>query len=417
MAFVVGVAALERWPVTFLPVDEQLEILRDGIVDLVDENDLRKRLSDSKANNRPLRVKLGIDPSSPDIHIGHAVVLRKLAQFQRLGHLPIVLWGTSTAMVGDPTGRNKTRPPLTREQVDSNKQTYREQIAAVLDTSRVEERENGEWFDRMSFMDCVQLAGRYTVARILERDDFQKRFSQSQPISVHEFLYPLLQGWDSVELKADVELGGTDQLFNLLVGRELQKQTGQAPQVCITLPLLEGIDGSQKMSKSLGNYVGVREAASSQFQKLMKVPNALLEKYLTLTTDVPIARRKELLQSPLDAKFALSHAVVANYHGEAAAVSARAEYDRMHQQGGLPDVVPEFTASADQLKDGKLWLPAALALSGLCASNSDGRRLVDGGGVRVDGNVQKDSKHALPSGSYLLQVGKQKAARVHVPGA
>ena len=402
---------------TFLPVDEQLEILRDGIVDLVDENDLRKRLSDSKANNRPLRVKLGIDPSSPDIHIGHAVVLRKLAQFQRLGHLPIVLWGTSTAMVGDPTGRNKTRPPLTREQVDSNKQTYREQIAAVFDTSRVEERENGEWFDRMSFMDCVQLAGRYTVARILERDDFQKRFSQSQPISVHEFLYPLLQGWDSVELKADVELGGTDQLFNLLVGRELQKQTGQAPQVCITLPLLEGIDGSQKMSKSLGNYVGVREAASSQFQKLMKVPNALLEKYLTLTTDVPIARRKELLQSPLDAKFALSHAVVANYHGEAAAVSARAEYDRMHQQGGLPDVVPEFTASADQLKDGKLWLPAALALSGLCASNSDGRRLVEGGGVRVDGNVQKDSKHALPSGSYLLQVGKQKAARVHVPGA
>jgi len=414
---VVGVAALERWPVTFLPVDEQLEILRDGIVDLVDENDLRKRLSDSKANNRPLRVKLGIDPSSPDIHIGHAVVLRKLAQFQRLGHLPIVLWGTSTAMVGDPTGRNKTRPPLTREQVDSNKQTYREQIAAVLDTSRVEERENGEWFDRMSFMDCVQLAGRYTVARILERDDFQKRFSQSQPISVHEFLYPLLQGWDSVELKADVELGGTDQLFNLLVGRELQKQTGQAPQVCITLPLLEGIDGSQKMSKSLGNYVGVREAASSQFQKLMKVPNALLEKYLTLTTDMPIARRKELLQSPLDAKFALSHAVVANYHGEAAAVSARAEYDRMHQQGGLPDVVPEFTASSDQLKDGKLWLPAALALSGLCASNSDGRRLVEGGGVRVDGNVQKDSKHALPSGSYLLQVGKQKAARVHVPGA
>ena len=417
MAFVVGVAALERCPVTFLPVDEQLEILRDGIVDLVDENDLRKRLSDSKANNRPLRVKLGIDPSSPDIHIGHAVVLRKLAQFQRLGHLPIVLWGTSTAMVGDPTGRNKTRPPLTREQVDSNKQTYREQIAAVLDTSRVEERENGEWFDRMSFMDCVQLAGRYTVARILERDDFQKRFSQSQPISVHEFLYPLLQGWDSVELKADVELGGTDQLFNLLVGRELQKQTGQAPQVCITLPLLEGIDGSQKMSKSLGNYVGVREPASAQFQKLMRVPNANLGKYLTLTTDIGKDRREELLKSPLDAKFALAHAVVATYHGEDAAVAARAEYDRMHQQGGLPDVVPEFTAVQEQLKDGKLWLPAALALSGLCASNSDGRRLVEGGGVRIDGNVVKDSKHALPHGSYLLQVGKQKAARVHVPGA
>ena len=400
---------------TFLPVEEQLAVLRDGIVDLVDENDLRQRLADSKSQNRPLRVKLGIDPSSPDIHIGHAVVLRKLAQFQRLGHLPIVLWGTSTAMVGDPTGRNKTRPPLTREQVDANKQTYREQISAVLDTSRVEERENGEWFDRMSFMDCVTLAGRYTVARILERDDFQKRFSQSQPISVHEFLYPLLQGWDSVELRADVELGGTDQLFNLLVGRELQKQKGQQPQICMTLPLLEGIDGSQKMSKSLGNYVGVREAASSQFQKLMKVPNALLEKYLTLTTDVAPSRRKELLQSPLDAKFALAQAVVATYHGESAAAVARAEYDRMHQQGGLPDVVPEHTATKEQLKDGKLWLPAALALSGLCASNSDGRRLVEGGGVRVDGNVVKDGKHALPQGSYLLQVGKQKAARVHVP--
>ena len=402
---------------TFLPVEQQLEILRDGIVDLVDENELRQRLADSKSQNRPLRVKLGIDPSSPDIHIGHAVVLRKLAQFQKLGHLPIVLWGTSTAMVGDPTGRNKTRPPLTREQVDENKQTYRAQISALLDMGRIEERENGSWFDRMSFMDCVTLAGRYTVARILERDDFQKRFSQNQPISVHEFLYPLLQGWDSVELHADVELGGTDQLFNLLVGRELQKQKGQTPQICMTLPLLEGIDGSQKMSKSLGNYVGVREPASAQFQKLMRVPNANLGKYLTLTTDIGKDRREELLKSPLDAKFALAHAVVATYHGEDAAVAARAEYDRMHQQGGLPDVVPEFTAVQEQLKDGKLWLPAALALSGLCASNSDGRRLVEGGGVRIDGNVVKDSKHALPHGSYLLQVGKQKAARVHVPGA
>ena len=402
---------------TFLPVEQQLEILRDGIVDLVDENELRQRLADSKSQNRPLRVKLGIDPSSPDIHIGHAVVLRKLAQFQKLGHLPIVLWGTSTAMVGDPTGRNKTRPPLTREQVDENKQTYRAQISALLDMGRIEERENGSWFDRMSFMDCVTLAGRYTVARILERDDFQKRFSQNQPISVHEFLYPLLQGWDSVELHADVELGGTDQLFNLLVGRELQKQKGQTPQICMTLPLLEGIDGTQKMSKSLGNYVGVREPASAQFQKLMRVPNANLGKYLTLTTDIGKDRREELLKSPLDAKFALAHAVVATYHGEAAAVAARAEYDRMHQQGGLPDVVPEFTAVQEQLKDGKLWLPAALALSGLCASNSDGRRLVEGGGVRIDGNVVKDGKHALPHGSYLLQVGKQKAARVHGPGA
>ncbi|MEQ1630889.1 MAG: tyrosine--tRNA ligase [Planctomycetota bacterium] len=400
---------------TFLPVEEQLALLRTGLVDLVDEADLRKRLTESRDQNRPLRVKLGIDPSSPDIHLGHTVVLRKLAQFQKLGHLPIVLWGTSTAMVGDPTGRNKTRPPLTREQVEQNKQTYREQISSVLDMTRIEERENGSWFDRMTFMDCVTLASRYTVARILERDDFQKRFSQSQPISIHEFLYPLLQGWDSVELRADVELGGTDQLFNLLVGRELQKQTGQAPQVCITLPLLEGTDGTQKMSKSLGNYVGVREAPSMQFQKLMKVPNALLDKYLMLVTDVDATRRSELGKNPLEAKFALAHQVVATYHGEDAARACRAEYDRMHREGGLPDQVQEFPADPLQLKDGSLWLPAALALTGLCSSNSDGRRQVEGGGVRVDGNVQKDSKATLPKGRYLLQVGKSKAAYVIVP--
>ncbi len=400
---------------TFPPVEEQLALLRDGIVDLVDEADLQKRLTESCAQKRPLRVKLGIDPSSPDIHLGHTVVLRKLAQFQQLGHLPIVLWGTSTAMVGDPTGRNKTRPPLTREQVEQNKQTYREQVASVLDMNRVEERENGSWFDRMSFMDCVTLASRYTVARILERDDFQKRFAASQPISVHEFLYPLLQGWDSVELRADVELGGTDQLFNLLVGRELQKQTGQLPQICMTLPLLEGTDGSQKMSKSLGNYVGVREAPSLQFQKLMKVPNTLLGKYLMLVTDVLPARREELLHNQLEAKFALAHAVVATYHGDEAAVACRAEYDRMHQQGGLPDHVPEFVADAAQLKDGSLWLPAALALAGLCSSNSDGRRQIEGGGVRVDGAVVKDAKLTLAAGRYLLQVGKNKAARVVVP--
>jgi len=401
--------------VTLPPVEEQLSVLQRGVVDLVDEDSLRQLLLRSRKENRPLRVKLGIDPSSPDIHLGHTVVLRKLRDFQRLGHRVIVLWGTATAMVGDPTGRNKTRPPLSRQQVDANKQTYRDQIAAVLDIGGVEERENGEWFDRMSFMDCVALAGLYTVARVLERDDFQKRFAGNQPISVHEFLYPLLQGWDSVELRADVELGGTDQLFNLLVGRELQKQCGQAPQVCLTTPLLEGLDGGQKMSKSWDNYVGIQEPPGTQFQKLMRLPNDLLEKYFTLLTDVEPARIRDLLANPLEAKFALCAAIVSGFHGSEAAARARAEFDRMHQKGGLPDQVPDVQIEAAALRDGRLWLPAALQLAGLCGSNSEGRRLVQGGGVRVEGAVVKDPNAALSPGAHLLQVGKNKAARVVVP--
>ena len=401
---------------SFLPVPEQLAVLQRGAVDFVHSDELRARLEESRAAGRPLRVKLGIDPSSPDIHLGHTVVLRKLRDFQRLGHTAIVLWGTATAMVGDPTGRNKTRPALTREQVEANKQTYRAQVGAVLDVAAVEERENGEWFHRQTFMDCVALASRYTVARLLERDDFQRRHRDNQPISLQEFLYPLLQGWDSVELRADVELGGTDQLFNLMVGRELQKQCGQRPQVCLTTPLLEGLDGSQKMSKSLGNYVGVREAPGEMLQKLMRLPNELLAKYFTLLTDVPAARAAALLQEPLEAKFELGRLIVEGYHGAAAAQAARAEFDRMHQRGGLPDAVPEFAADPAALREGRLWLPAALALCGLAASNSDGKRLVQGGGVRVDGEVCKDANAALAAGAHLLQVGRNKAARVLVPG-
>ncbi len=400
----------------FLPAHEQLAILERGVVDLVDRDDLLRRLEQSRAAARPLRVKFGIDPSSPDIHLGHTVPLRKLRDFQRLGHQVIVLWGTATAMVGDPTGRNRTRPALTREQVEANKQTYRAQVGAVLDLGHIEERENGAWFHHQSFMDCVALASRYTVARMLERDDFTKRWKAGQSISLHEFLYPLLQGWDSVELRCDVEIGGSDQLFNLLVGRDLQGQTGQTPQVCLTMPLLEGLDGSQKMSKSLGNYVGVAEPASVQFGKLMKVPNELLRKYFVLLTDVPTERIEALLANPLEAKFALAEAIVAGYHGSSAAGAARAEYDRVHREGGVPDDVPEFAAASGDLKDGRLWLPAALRLAGLAASTSDGRRLVQGGGVRIDGEVQREVQFALGPGSYLLQVGKAKAARVVVPG-
>ena len=401
----------------FPPVDEQLAVIRRGVVDLVDEQDLKTRLEKSRASGTPLRVKFGIDPSSPDIHLGHTVPLRKLRDFQRLGHTVIVLWGTATAMVGDPTGRNKTRPALTREQVEANKQTYRAQIGAVLDVDQLEERENGEWFLGQSFMDCVGLASRYTVARMLERDDFTKRYKGGLPISVHEFLYPLLQGWDSVELKADVEIGGTDQLFNLLVGRDLQGQEDQAAQVCLTMPLLEGLDGIQKMSKSLDNYVGVAESASKQFGKLMRVPNDLLEKYFTLLTDVPKDDIDALLAKPLDAKFALAGAVVAGYHGDAAAETARAEYDRIHREGGLPDDLPEWRPDADtrRTEAGGVQLPTGLAASKLCASSSEARRLIQGRGVRVNGEVVADVKAEFGPGDYVVQVGKSRAARWIIP--
>lgn len=401
---------------SFQPAEHQLSILERGVIDLVDRADLLARLDRSRAESRPLRVKFGIDPSSPDIHLGHTVPLRKLRDFQRLGHTVIVLWGTATAMIGDPSGKNKTRPPLSREDVEANKQTYRDQIGAVLDVERIEERENGEWFHERSFMDCVTLASRYTVARMLERDDFQKRMQEQKPIAVHEFLYPLLQGWDSVELRCDVEIGGSDQLFNLLVGRDLQGQAGQPAQICMTMPIIEGLDGTQKMSKSLGNYIGINETSSEQFGKVMRVPNGLIEKYFTLLTDVAAERTKELLDNALEAKFALAEAIVTDYHGAAAAKAARSEYDRVHKEGGLPDDLPEFAIDASAMKDGAIWLAAALAAAKLCASNSEGRRLIQGGGVRVDGAVVRDDKHGLVPGNYVLQVGKRKAAAVVVPG-
>lgn len=397
----------------FLPVAEQLAILERGVVDLVDRADLTKRLEQSRADGKPLRVKFGIDPSSPDIHLGHTVPLRKLRDFQRLGHRVIVLWGTATAMVGDPSGRNKTRPALTRDQVEANKRTYRDQVGAVLDIANVEERENGEWFHTRTFMDCIQLASRYTVARMLERDDFQKRHREQQPIAVHEFLYPLLQGWDSVELRCDVEIGGSDQLFNLLVGRDLQGQAGQTPQICMTLPLLEGLDGAQKMSKSLGNYIGVTEPASVQFAKLMRVPNTLLGKYFLLLTDAAPAAVEPLLANPLQAKFELARAVVAGFHGDAAAAAARAEYDRVHRDGGVPDQLPEWRPGADvrRTAEGRIQLPTGIAASGLAASTSEARRLVEGGGVRIDGAVVADVKASYGPGTYVVQVGKARAAR------
>jgi len=399
----------------FPPVAEQLQILRRGCVDLVAEADLERKLSRSREEGKPLRVKLGIDPSSPDIHVGHTVPLRKLRDFQRLGHTAIVLWGTTTAMVGDPTGRDKTRPTLTREEVEFNKQTYRAQISAVIDVDAIEERENGEWFDGMSLLDTVKLCGRYTVARVLERDSFANRYKAGEPISMHELLYPLLQGWDSVELRADVELGGTDQLFNLMVGRTLQEQEGQEPQVCMTTPLLEGLDGERKMSKSLGNAIGVLDTATDMFGKTMSIPDTLMEKYFTLLTNVSEDRVRELLAGhPRTAKVALAQAVVASYHGEAAGDAALAEFERVFKEGALPDDVPEVAIAADQLRDGGILVAAALVHCGFCKSNGEGRRLIGGGGVRVDDAVIGDTNAVLTPGRYVIRSGKRKAASVTI---
>ncbi len=401
---------------TFPPIEEQLRVIRRGVADLVDEKELTKRLEESMASGKPLRVKLGIDPSSPDIHLGHTVVLRKLRDFQRLGHTPIVLWGTSTAMLGDPTGKNKTRPTLTREQVRENQRTYIEQVGSVLDIDSAEQRENGEWFEKMSFMDCVKLTAGYTVARILERDSFEKRYKAGEPISVHEMVYPLMQGHDSVELEADVELGGTDQLFNLMVGRELQRREGQKPQICITMPILVGLDGTEKMSKSLGNYIGVRDEARDMFGKCMSVPDELMRNYFTLATDATDERIEELLVGhPRTAKVELARMVTAGYHGDEAAANAVAEFDRMFKQGGLPDEIEVVEISADKLRDGAITVAAALAESGICKSNSEGRRLVTGGGVKLDGESVKDPVQLLTAGEYLLQSGKRKFAKVRVP--
>jgi tyrosyl-tRNA synthetase len=397
-------------------IEEQIRIIKRGVVDLIGEDELVERLKVCEQEGRPLRVKLGIDPSSPDIHVGHTVPLRKLRDFQRLGHQVIVLWGTSTAMVGDPTGKNKTRPQLTREQVDANKQTYKDQVGMVLDIAAAEERENSEWFDKMSFMDAVTLSASFTVAQILERDSFINRYKDGLPISVHEFLYPMMQGWDSVELAADVEIGGNDQLFNLMVGRELQRQRGQQPQICLTLPIIEGLDGVQKMSKSLGNYIGVTESPTDMFGKCMSIPDQLMEKYFTHLTDVSESDIPGLLaQHPRDSKVALARCIVAEYHSEEAAAAAVAEFDRMFKEGGLPDEIPEIAIAADRLRDGAILVANALQIAGICNSGSDGRRLVKGGGVKIDGQPVQDVHATMTAGSYLLQSGKRKAVQIVIP--
>jgi tyrosyl-tRNA synthetase len=394
----------------------QLAALTENAVNVITEEDLLRKLE----RGTPLRVKLGIDPTASDIHLGFAVVLRKLRQFQELGHTAVLILGDFTAQVGDPSGRSATRPRLSPEEVDAHAATYLEQISQILLPEPLEVRRNSEWLAAMGIEDVLRLSARVTVARILERDDFANRYREGKPISLMELLYPLLQGWDSVMVRADVELGGTDQLFNNLMGRTLQEQEGQEGQVVLTMPLLVGLDGTQKMSKSLGNYVGVAEPPAEQFGKLMRIPDELMPQYFALATGWPAERaakeRDDL--APADAKRLLGRTVVDLYHGDGAGEEAEREFDRVFKDHAVPTDVPEHELDASEAVDGSIRLANVLRQAGLVKSNADGRRQIAQGGVRRDGAVVDDPDLALSPAELdgaTLQVGRRKWARIRVP--
>lgn len=396
-----------------LVVNAQLEVFERGVVDLIERRELAERIAQALHKQRPLRIKFGMDPSSPDLHIGHCVPLFKLRDLQQLGHQIVLIVGDATAMVGDPSGRNKLRPQLTRAEVEKNLQTYVDQVSKVLDMSRTEVRRNSEWFDAMHFEDVLRLTGKMTVARMLERDTFQKRVAENEPIGIHEFLYPLMQGWDSVMVRADLELGGTDQLFNLLRGRDLQVGEGQAGQVCFTTPLINGLDG-RKMSKSYGNAIALTDSASEMFGKVMSISDDVLGDWFRLLTRIPLAEIEGLLQGhPREAKARLGESIAGFFHGSAAGAAARAEFDRRFRDKELPSEIPELPYPSNAPPAG--WaLPNLIKELGLAASTSDARRLIEQGGVRLDGEVHKDPKLVLPpqGPSFLLQAGKLRFARV-----
>ena len=387
-----------------------------GCEELIPQDDWVKKLVRSEASGTPLRIKLGLDPTAPDIHIGHTVVLNKMRQLQDLGHTVIFLIGDFTTLIGDPSGRNSTRPPLTREQIEVNAQTYYRQASMVLDPSKTEIRYNSEWGDALGSRGMIQLAARYTVARMMERNDFSDRFKSGTPISVHEFLYPLMQGYDSVALKSDLELGGTDQKFNLLVGRHLQTEYGQEPQCILTMPLLEGLDGVEKMSKSKNNYIGISEDANTMFAKVLSISDPLMWRWYTLlsfSSEAEITALKaqvEAGRNPKEAKVALAREITARFHSLAAADAAQQDFIN-RSKGGLPDEIAEVSLPLGETDD-PLGLGALLKLAGLTSSVGEGNRLIDGGGVRLDSAVVSDKGLKLGRGSYVLQVGKRKFVKV-----
>jgi tyrosyl-tRNA synthetase len=390
-----------------------IEAFRRNAVDFVNEADLEAKL----ALGRPLRIKFGCDPSAPDLHVGHVVGFEKLRTLQELGHTIIFLVGDFTARIGDPTGRNKTRPALSAEEVRRNADTYVEQVGLVMDTDRIEVRFNSEWMNDMSPPDFIRLASHHTVARMLERDDFRRRYAAGEPLAIHELLYPLVQAYDSVALEADVEVGGTDQIFNLLLGREIQRAYGQAPQVVLTWPLIEGTDGAEKMSKSVGNAIGISEPGEQIYGKVMSIPDVRLPRWLALLTrDEPelVAASKGLAEgtaNPRDAKAALARALVQRFHGAEAARAAEDHFDRVVRRKQAPDKMPEFEVSAGESGAGILAVMQAAKFS---SSRSEARRLVAQGGVRIDREKVDDPAARLPEGEYLLQVGKRRFARIRV---
>lgn len=400
---------------TLLPAKEQLKLLARGVAQIVSEEELLKKLEQSVATNKPLRIKLGVDPTSSDIHLGHTVPLQKLRQFQDLGHTAVLIIGDYTAQIGDPSGRSATRPRLTHDEVLANAKTYQEQVFKILKPEQTEIVFNGDWFSKMSFSDVANMTSKITVARMLERDDFANRYANNQPISILEFIYPLMQATDSVKIEADVELGGTDQIFNILLGRDLQRDAGMEPQIAMCLPLLVGLDGVNKMSKSLKNYIGITEDPNEMYGKTMSLADELMLTYFELVTDIDkteIDQLKKDLENnkihPKEAKSKLAMQIVTQYHGKEAAIKAKEEFDNVFKAGGLPEDIPEFSFSED-----KIWIVKLLVDCDLVKSNSEARRMIEQGGVKLNNEKIEDGSLDVPiEDGMVLQVGKRKFARI-----
>jgi len=400
---------------------EQLEIIKSNVVDLLPEGELEKKLERACKENKPLRIKQGFDPTAPDIHLGHTVGLRKLKQFQELGHVIVLIIGDYTAMVGDPSGRSATRPVLTRQQVEDNAQTYQDQFFKLMDKSKTEVHYNGEWFAKMAFNDILELTSRFTVARMLERDDFEKRYTSGAPISIHELLYPLMQAYDSVAIKADVEIGGTDQLFNILAGRQIQEAYGVEQQVALTVPILEGVDGVQRMSKSIGNYIGIIEEPKQIFGKVMSIPDNLIYNYYKLATDVSSQELDEIKSqlndskiNPMELKKKLGEKLVARYHSEVEARTARQDFEAVFSKKEVPDDMVVIEVSQSEFKEkGEIFWPIFLADYKLADSSSKARNLIKQGAFSIDGEKYSDFATSLPfNGEHVLKLGKLRWARL-----
>lgn len=403
----------------FLPVDEQLALIRAGTAEIIPEPELKRKLTRSLDTGLPLIIKQGFDPTRPDLHIGHAVSIHKLRTFQELGHQVVFVIGDFTALVGDPSGQSDTRPALGRDEIEQNLETYAEQVFTILDPDRTQLRRNSEWLAKLDLETVLRLTSLYTVARMMEREDFSRRYEAQQPITLGEFVYPMLQAYDSVVLRADVELGGTDQTYNLLLGRTLQEREGQEPQVCLTMPLLRGTDGVQKMSKSYDNYIGLTMDPAEAFGRTMSIPDSLLPEWIELASGANVGDRSSRAQQaetdPLSAKRWLAETIVERYHGAEAATHACEAFDRVHRDGNIPEEMPSVRLECDN--DGRVWIAHALKRAGLASSTSDARRILKQGGIRVDGETIDDPDCHLSIGTYVLQRGRRKFIRLEVESA